>query len=125
MLQAMSEVGSTPLLALLMGYQPQEVPLEQQAAAAAAAQQDAQQQQQPERARPVLSLPFDAAAVANSTDISWVCVDSSKPVSVFLAGKNSTLLFFFCEPLGACSADSWRREVCQQVEVVRCRSQTP
>jgi hypothetical protein len=80
MLQAMSEVGSTPLLALLMGYQPQEVPLEQQAAAAA--QQDAQQQQQqPERARPVLSLPFDAAAVANSTDISWVSVDSSKPVS--------------------------------------------
>lgn len=124
MLQAMSEVGSTPLLALLIGYQPQEFPLEQQAAAAAAAaaagaaaaaQQDAQQQQQqPERARPVLSLPFDAAAVANSTDISWVCVDSSKPVSVFLAGKPLKFLFAsFGRSFGSCAA-GWRLEVCQQ-----------
>lgn len=115
MLQAMSEVGSTPLLALLMGYQPQEVPLEQQAAAVAAAraaaQQDAQQQQQPERARPVLSLPFDAAAVANSTDISWVCVDSSKPVSVFW--WENLYVVFVLRPLDARAAAGWR-EVCQQ-----------
>lgn len=82
MLQAMSEVGSTPLLALLMAYQPQEVPLMQQAAAAAAGAN-----QQPgaevQKVRPVLSLPFDAAAVANSEEIQWVCCDSLKPVSGF------------------------------------------
>lgn len=78
MQQAMSQVGSTPLLALLMAYQPEEVPLEQQAAAAAAAGQDAQQQQQ--HAKPVLELPFDAAAVVNSQEIQWLCMDSRKPV---------------------------------------------
>jgi hypothetical protein len=81
MLQAMSEVGSTPLLALLMGFQPQEIPLEQQAAAAAGA--DQQQQQAGQKARPVLSLPFDAAAVVNSDEISWVSCDNTKPVSHF------------------------------------------
>jgi hypothetical protein len=75
MQQAMAEVGSTPLLALLMAYQPQEVPLEQQAAAAAGGGEQQQLVQQ------VLELPFDAAAVANSQEISWICVDSSKPVS--------------------------------------------
>jgi hypothetical protein len=68
-----------------MGYQPQEVPLEQQAAAAAAAaaaeeQQAGQQQQEGLRARPVLSMPFDAAAVVNSEEIQWICCDSTKPV---------------------------------------------
>lgn len=86
MLQAMSEVGSKPLLTLLMAYQPQEVPLLKQQqqlveAAAAAQQPDQQQQQQVKGARPVLSLPFDAAAVANSDEIQWICCDSTKPVS--------------------------------------------
>jgi hypothetical protein len=94
MLQAMSEVGSIPLLALLMGFQPQEITLEQQAAAAAAtaaaaaaaagADQQQQQQQAGQKARPVLSLPFDAAAVANSNEISWVSCDNTKPVSFHL-----------------------------------------
>lgn len=82
MLQAMSEVGSTPLLALLMAYQPQEVPLTQQAAAAAAGA-DQQPGAEVQKVRPVLSLPFDAAAVANSEEIQWVCCDSLKPVSGF------------------------------------------
>lgn len=91
MQQAMSEVGSTPLLALLLAYQPIEVPLQQQAAAAAASADgnNPQQQQQQEEdkvaqlgAKPVLQLPFDAAAVINSEELQWVCVDSNKPVSV-------------------------------------------
>lgn len=86
MQQAMAEVGSTPLLALLMAYQPQEIPLEEQQQAEAQ-QQQAQTQQQGQQAlgaRPVLSLPFDAAAVANSDEIQWVCCDSTKPVSLRL-----------------------------------------
>lgn len=80
MLQAMSEVGSTPLLALLMAYQPQEASL------AAQQQQEQQQPQEQEQgggqnAKPVLNLPFDAAAVVNSEEIQWVCMDSAKPVS--------------------------------------------
>jgi hypothetical protein len=88
MQQAMSEVGSTPMLALLMAYQPQELPLEQQAAAAAAAAaagQGEQQQQQQQHAELVLDLPFDAAAVVNSEEIQWICMDSKKPVRAVLA----------------------------------------
>jgi hypothetical protein len=93
MQQAMSEVGSTPLLALLLAYQPQELPLEQLAAAAAAAGQDEQrQQQQQQLAKQVLNLPFDAAAVANSQEISWICIDSSKPVSEQISSQ-LTLLY--------------------------------
>jgi len=86
MQQAMAEVGSTPLLALLMAYQPQEIPLEEQQQADAQQQQAQTQRhgQQALGARPVLSLPFDAAAVANSDEIQWVCCDSTKPVSLRL-----------------------------------------
>jgi hypothetical protein len=77
MQQAMSEVGSTPMLALLMAYQPQELTLEQQAAAAAGGQGEQQQQQYAEL---VLDLPFHAAAVVNSPEIQWICMDSKKPV---------------------------------------------
>jgi hypothetical protein len=80
MQQAMSEVGSTPMLALLMAYQPQELTLEQQAAAAG----QGEQQQQQQHAELVLDLPFDAAAVVNSQEIQWVCMDSKKPVRAAL-----------------------------------------
>jgi hypothetical protein len=91
MQQAMSEVGSTPMLALLMAYQPQELSLEQQAAAAAAVAaavgQGEEQQQQQQHAELVLDLPFDAAAVVNSQEIQWVCMDSKKPVRTVLTCK--------------------------------------
>eukprot|EP00878_Enallax_costatus_P020481 GHUV01021655.1.p1 GENE.GHUV01021655.1~~GHUV01021655.1.p1 ORF type:complete len:467 (+),score=105.63 GHUV01021655.1:386-1786(+) len=67
---AMAAVGSTPILALLMAYQPLEATMtaaaEKGTLGAAAATQ-------------VLHLPFDAAAVVNSEEISWICVDSNKP----------------------------------------------
>eukprot|EP00878_Enallax_costatus_P045432 GHUV01054729.1.p1 GENE.GHUV01054729.1~~GHUV01054729.1.p1 ORF type:complete len:202 (+),score=84.88 GHUV01054729.1:274-879(+) len=66
----MAAVGSTPILALLMAYQPLEATMtaaaEKGTLGAAAATQ-------------VLHLPFDAAAVVNSEEISWICVDSNKP----------------------------------------------
>lgn len=71
MQSAMAEVGSTPILALLMAYQPLE------ASMAAAAEQGTLGAT---AATQVLQLPFEAAAVVNSEEISWICVDSSKPV---------------------------------------------
>jgi hypothetical protein len=81
MQQAMAQVGSTPMLALLMAYQPIEVSLSEAVEAAGEGQQQ-QQQAGPGAitARPVLRLPFDAAAVVNSEEICWICLDSSKPV---------------------------------------------
>jgi predicted NAD/FAD-dependent oxidoreductase len=54
---AMAEVGSLPMLALLVAFpHPQGLP-------------------------GVPVLPFDGAAVVNSPHIQWIAVDSSKPVS--------------------------------------------
>lgn len=79
MQQAMAQVGSTPMLALLMAYQPIEASLSEAVEAAGEGQQQ-QQTGAGGMARPVLRLPFDAAAVVNSEEICWVCLDSSKPV---------------------------------------------
>lgn len=78
---AMAGVGSSPLLALLLAYQPQEVPLQQQETPAAVPDAGQQSAEQVLGARPVLDLPFEAAVVANSDEIQWVCLDSTKPVS--------------------------------------------
>lgn len=71
MQSAMAQVGSTPILALLMAYQPIEATM---AAAAEKGTLGAA------AATPILRLPFDAAAVINSEEIQWIAVDSNKPV---------------------------------------------
>jgi hypothetical protein len=102
-----------------MAYQPQEVPLAQQAAAAAAAA-DQQAGTEVQKVRLVLSLPFDAAAVANSDEIQWVCCDSLKPVSGFGQLLCSRIVIV-CAVSGCCSAKgSQARAISLLIASIRC-----
>ncbi len=62
MLAGMEQVGSRPMLALMLGYDG--------SASQGAGEQEAG-----------LQLPFDAAQVVNSKQICWVCDNTAKPVS--------------------------------------------